>query len=172
MTPDILGQLQGIQVGEHTMADLYRFMVKAGKAIGRQAQERTRLQVSLTREGTALPEASSSQVRFEWIRAAHLFLGVLDALPLADELREKLLAPLENGVAEAIQRRMESPGDMPEDELDEDAPDAPDDDAGLRADVAESAELDAAERTMEMEAPQVLVPDAQAATAVPGSLMS
>lgn len=152
VTPEILGQLDGIQVGDHTMGSLYRACNKAGRAIGEKVQERTRLQASLTREGTISARAGAVKSRSRWIRAMQLLLGVADELPLSDSAREKLLAPIEKSIADALARRAESPGDMPE----EDEADDVDEPGAEPADESDLAMLDDVERTMELDATMML----------------
>lgn len=105
MTPDILARLETVRVADQSLADIYREWVEAGKELGYKAQERTNLEASLGIQGTTAPQTSIRKVRGRWLRAVRLLIDALEFLDLPDDVRERLLAPLEQGISTALARR-------------------------------------------------------------------
>jgi hypothetical protein len=105
VTPEILRTLESLRVGDQTLADIYREWVEAGHALGQCAQQRARVEASLSAHGSAAPQTRARKVRSAWIRGVRLLLDALDMLELSDATRERLLAPLQKGVRDAARRR-------------------------------------------------------------------
>lgn len=105
VTPEVLLTLESIRVADQTLADIYREWVEAGHELGRLAQERARVEASLSAEGSTAPQTQVRQVRSTWIRGVRLLLDSLDILELPDAARESLLAPLEKSIQDAMLRR-------------------------------------------------------------------
>lgn len=158
MTPEIMRQLQGIRVGSRTLADLYNSWVETGKEMGDCVTERAHLQASLSREGTAAPQANRSIVRFQWIRAAHMLVAVVNGLPLSDEAREMFFALLEK-TTEAARRRHKSHAD---EGVADDSDARSDADAEPAENPAEPAETPAAKAPAEPAETPAETPAAQA----------
>jgi hypothetical protein len=109
-----------VRVDDRSLADVYRAWIEAGKQLGRHVQERARVEASLGAGGTSTPRTSVRKVRAAWIRAVHLLLDVQDFLGLSAEAREMMLAPLQDGIDDALaRRRARTPGgdDMPADAI-------------------------------------------------------
>jgi hypothetical protein len=105
VTPEVIRTLESIRVGEQTLADVYREWVEAGHELGRKAQERARVEASITAQGSTAPKTQIRQVRAAWVRGVRLLLDTLDMLELSDATREALLAPLHKSIQDAMLRR-------------------------------------------------------------------
>jgi hypothetical protein len=92
--PERMDQLENIRVGEYTLADVFRDWTAAGNAIGAHAQQRARLEASISRHGSVAAHASKARLRNKWIRALRLLIGAMEELPLSDRTRERFWAPL------------------------------------------------------------------------------
>src|SRR5690606_29906935 len=101
VSADMLSTMASIRVGSQTLADLYQVWVSAGKVLGRRVQERATLQASLKPEGSNVPEVNASTQRFQWIRAVRMLLDAQDIIGMSKQARERLLAPLQSGIATA-----------------------------------------------------------------------
>jgi hypothetical protein len=109
VSTDMLSTMETIRVGSQSLADVYRDWVAAGKALGRNVQERATLQASLKLDGTSMPEAHSTTMRFQWIRAVRMLLDARDIIGLSPKAHERLMAPLQNGVATVLRRGRGTP---------------------------------------------------------------
>jgi hypothetical protein len=104
VSADMLRTMESIPVGSLTLADVYRAWVGAGKALGRCVQERAALQASLKSDGSNMPEANGPAMRFQWIRAVRMLLDARDIIGMSRKAQERLMAPLEHGIATAQRR--------------------------------------------------------------------
>jgi hypothetical protein len=105
VTPEILRILESVRVDGQSLADVYRAWIEAGEQLGHHVQERARVEASLGLDGRATPRTSVRKVRAAWIRAVHLLLDVQDLLGISAKAREILLAPLQDGINDALVRR-------------------------------------------------------------------
>jgi hypothetical protein len=141
VTPEILSVLESVRVDGQSLADVYRAWIEAGKQLGHHVQERARVEASLGQDGTATPRTSVRKVRAAWIRAVHLLLDVQVFLGMSAEAREMLMAPLQDGIEDAlVRRRARSPGTP--DEQDLPGPDDNDIDNDIDSDVGGDIDSD------------------------------
>lgn len=141
VTPEVLAQLERIRVGRHTLADLYRAWVDAGRQLGQQVHERARLKASIASEGTTAAKAHVVPVRQKWIRTVHMLIDAIDMLPLSQTARENILAPLEQSIADALRGKgTDETGDGDMDDVgDDDLDDVPGDLPGNEPTVPDMA---------------------------------
>jgi hypothetical protein len=125
VTPEVLAQLESIQVGPQTLATWYRAWVAAGHELGRLAGQRESLLARTTRGGTGTADVDLRVARGQWIGSVQTFLSALDLMDLTAELRENLLSALAAAVLRATRSR-EDGSDAP----DSDDPAAGDPDGG------------------------------------------
>ena len=112
MTPEVLAQLESIQVGNQTVADWYRAWVAAGHELGRLVGQRASVLARTTRGGTGMGDVDLRAARGYWISTVQSFLSVLVLMELAPEVRENLLSALRAVVLQATRSREgdEDPG--------------------------------------------------------------
>jgi hypothetical protein len=154
VTPEILRQLESIRVGDLTLADLYQRWVEAGKALGSALKERASVQASISGDGMHVSSGQARKVRVSWIRAVRLLLDLVELLPLSDQARQDLLAPLVRTINEAVLRSGNGQSPVPaDDDVDADADIDPDADADMDDYLDEDGNiLDAAGVAPEIEA--------------------
>lgn len=102
VTPPVRILLDETRIGHGTLTDIYDKWIIAGKRLGAQVRERARLEASMVQRGGAELIPRLNDARGSWSRAVRVFLGVLDVLPLAPELRERVHAPLARDVDDSI----------------------------------------------------------------------
>jgi hypothetical protein len=140
VTAETTNTLESIRVGDQTLADIYREWIEAGHELGRLAQERARIEASLSTSGSTAPQTRARKVRSAWIRTVRLLLASLDMLELSSAARESLLAPLEKSVQDAMLRRGQNgpgtnPDDMPDGEPESEPEGEPDTGPGDQPDI-------------------------------------
>lgn len=105
LTAEVRALLARTRVGDTTLLAIYQQWVAAGMRLGDLAKERARLRATVKRSGTIAPSVDTGAARFEWVRVTQVFLSIVALLPLDDEVRRALLAPLERDVAQSLQNR-------------------------------------------------------------------
>ncbi len=90
--------MAAIQVGNHTLADLYQRWHHAGSELGRKGHERALLKASLRHQGSATSRAVLREARRQWIRTVTALFEIVELIPLDREAREAVLGPLEESL--------------------------------------------------------------------------
>jgi hypothetical protein len=83
VTPELLAQLESIQIGPQTMAAWYRAWVAAGHELGRLVGQRESLLARTTRGGTGMVDVDLRAARGQWIGSVQTFLSALALMELA-----------------------------------------------------------------------------------------
>lgn len=144
VTPEMLTLLASVPFADRTLADVYREWIAAGKAIGQHAQQRARIQASLSTDGTAAADIDVRSARRQWVATVVTFLRVLDLLDLPEKARETLVSPLQISVKAALASRSRAPASEPDAQPEPDEQPAPDEQAQPEGEAVEpSAELTA-----------------------------
>ena len=147
LSPEVRSFLARTRVGETTLLAIYDQWVAAGMRLGELTKERARIRATMSRTGTVAASIDTVEARNAWVRATQVFLSILAMLPLEDDTRRALLAPLERDVALSLQSRarrggageagdeiLDESGDELLDELsDDDGQDGAEGDDGLEA---------------------------------------
>jgi hypothetical protein len=105
VTPEVLAQLQSIQIGTQTMATWYLAWVAAGHELGRLVGQRESVLARTTRGGTGVADVDLRAARGHWISSVQTFLSALSLMELAPEVRENLLSALAAAVLQATRSR-------------------------------------------------------------------
>lgn len=102
LTPAVRVLLDDTAIGQGNLTDIYDKWIIAGKRLGAQVRERSRLEASMVQRGGAELIPRLNDARSSWARAVRVFLSVLDVLPLPKSIRDQVLSPLVRDVDDSI----------------------------------------------------------------------